>query len=120
MDLKNYLLEYVSSGRRKLNSSHPVEPDTILKAGDIVRIKDKEWFDSLEKMSGGTRIVHSGDTTISFTHTMAKYLGYKVVIVNTRQMYGYLEPRYRVRLCDDGNSRELVGYVFSNEMLEYI
>lgn len=115
MDLKNYLLEYVSSGRRKKNI--PVEPDTVLKVGDIVRIRDEEWFDSLEKDSYGYGIVRYNGTTISFSPTMAKYLGCTVEIVELSRKSGY--PRYRVRLYNDGNSRELDDYVFSNEMLEY-
>jgi hypothetical protein len=118
MDLKNYLLEYVSSGRRK--KSIPVEPDTVLKVGDVVRIKDEKWFDSLEKDSGGYGLINSGDTTISFTPTMKKYLGYTVEIVKSYRKFGYGEPRYKVRLYDGGNSREIEDYVFSNEMLEYI
>jgi hypothetical protein len=118
MDLKNYLLEYVSSGRGKKNI--PVEPDTILKVGDVVRIKDEKWFDSLEKDGGGYGLIRTDDATISFTRTMTKYLGCTVEIVKSYRKFGYGEPRYKVRLYNVGNTREIEDYVFCNDMLEYI
>lgn len=121
MDLKNYLLEYVSSGRRR-KKNIPVEPDKVLNDGDVVRIKDKEWLETLRSDTTGWRYIdYPGVKTISFTPVMANYLGREVMVVKSMvDNSGWV--RYKVRLTD-GNSRDnnIIGnFVFTNEMLEYI
>lgn len=123
MDLKNYLLEYVSSGRRR-NKNIPVEPDTILKVGDIVRIKDLDWYDSLEKDDGGNALVVNGtgdsDDSEVFVEPMKEYLGKKVTIAKVFSRNSIRKAvRYSVRLAE-GESRKELDWVFTNGMLEYI
>jgi hypothetical protein len=117
MNLKNYLLEYVSSGRSKrIKSGHPVESDTLLTVGDILRVKDMEWFDSLEKDDYGEGVIRYGKGYILFTRSMIKYLDEKVVI--QKVMEGNI-PRYNVSLL--GKKDSIIGqYTFTNDMLEYI
>ena len=120
MDLKNYLLEYVSSGRRK-RIGIPVEPDTVLKPGDTVRIKDGKWFDSLEKDSKGDGVVVNkpGDTEM-FTEPMTEYLGKKVIVT---AVFSKNNAKRSVRyfVCPaEGDNQEELDWIFTNEMLEYI
>lgn len=117
MDLKNYLLEYVSSGRRRKKIGTPVEPYTWLSVGDEVMVKDEEWLDSLEKDSDGDGIINYKNAgSIIFTGTMKRYLGERVIISNV--IPGKI-PRYNVRLPDK-NPSPVELFVFTNEMLEYL
>jgi hypothetical protein len=122
MNLKNYLLEYVSSGRGKKNI--PVEPDTILKVGDVVRVKDEKWFDSLEKNRSDYGIV-SGSVKnhdlVIFTRRMTKYLGKTVIIRHVYKKTPVIKVlQYGVDLYEEGEEPKPIDYVFTNEMLEYI
>ena len=124
MDLKNYLLEYVSSGRGRKKSGIPVEPDTILKVGDVVRIKDEDWFSSLEKNRSGYGIVSGSiknHDLVLFTERMTKYLGKTVVIRHVYPKNNVTKVlQYGVELYEEGEEPKAIDYVFTNEMLEYI
>ena len=128
MNLKNYLLEYVSSGRRKRIDTS-VEPDTVLKPGDIVRIKDEKWFDSLKKSNGnGQASVDKDGVVMWFSQAMTEFLGEKVVIVRVPDKddrhdgnyhNGNFYPIYKVELADGSNS-DIGKFLFTNDMLEYV
>lgn len=110
---------YVSSGRGRKKSGIPVEPDAVLKVGDIVRIKDEKWFDSLETMDciHNFGYIYYGNTSVAVTPTMTQYLGCTVEITMQADFVHY--TGYKVKLAN-GDSREIEGYLFTNEMLEYI
>ena len=126
------LILYVSSGRRKSNSGHPVEPDAVLEVGDIVRIKDNKWFDSLEKNGCGDGMVKD-HSFLLFTTEMKCLLGVEVRIsgINIREGENGPVPTYQMECAvgTDGKNGETISEDcicclmfsnFSNEMLEYI
>lgn len=101
------------------HAGDPVESDTVLKIGDMVRIKDKEWFDSLNKDKDGDGLVtceiNNEDHTF-FTKAMTKWLGKEIVI---RKVFDNDWPCYIIALAE--NNKDIIeGYLFTNEMLEYI
>ena len=123
MDLKNYLLEYVSSGRGRVWDKN-IPKDTVLEVGTVVRIKDEDWFSSLEKNNSGYGIVSGSiknNDLVLFTGRMTKYLGKTVII---RHVYKKNSVRkvllYDVDLYEEGEEPKVIDYVFTNEMLEYI
>ena len=126
------LILYVSSGRRKSNSGHPVEPDAVLEVGDVVRIKDEKWFDSLEKDWSGDGIVE-GCGFLLFTTEMKCLLGKTVRVsgIEIRECDKGPVPTYQMECVvgADGNIDETIREAcilrlkfssLSNEMLEYI
>lgn len=125
MNLKNYLLEYVSSGRRK-RFGIPVEPGTILKSGEVVRIKDEKWFNSLKKSNGnGQASVDKDGVVMWFSRDMTEFLGDEVVITRLAEKtdydyhYGNFYPLYKVELADGRNS-DIGKFLFTNDILEYV
>lgn len=102
------------------HTGYPVESDTVLEIGAIVRIKDKEWFDSLNKDRIGNGIVKDGEVNLSVTTCMQKYLGEVVKITKVKFNQISKSPRYSVELEDRKDCNDLDIYVFCNEMLEYI
>ena len=115
MDLKNYLLEYVSSGRR--NKNIPVEPDTALKVGEIVRIKDEEWFDSLEKDDSGIMYINYPETVVLIPSAIREYSGYTVEISKRKITEGGL-MLYHIKSFNT-NDKRIKSFVVTNDMLEY-
>ena len=103
----------------------PVESDTVLEIGDMVRIKDKEWFDSLEKGGCEDRIVSVDKKGVKMyfgNYSMKKFLGCEATIkriCDKSEYYGDFYPVYRLELPDKKNN-SIESYFFTNEMLEYI
>jgi len=97
-----------------------IEPFVVLKVGDVVRIKDKKWFDSLEHDEYGYGLVKDGEIYLSFTTRMQEYLGEVVKITKVKFNQTTNSPRYYVGLVDRKDFYYLDMYVFSNEMLEYL
>ena len=120
--LKEYLSTKVAKPIDK-KSHTDIDPEVVLKVGDIVRIKDKEWFDSLEHDRFGYGLVKDGVdgvVNLSVTTCMQQYLGEIVKITKVKFNPKSKSPRYSVELANGKNSNDLDIYVFSNEMLEYL
>lgn len=101
-------------------SHNDIDPEVVLKVGDIVRIKDKEWFDSLEHDNFGYGLVKDGEFYLSFTTRMQEYLGEIVKITKVKFNQVTKSPRYCVELVSRKDSNDLDIYIFSNDMLEYL
>ena len=97
-----------------------IDPEVILKVGDVVRIKDKEWFDSIEHDRFGYGLVKDGVVNLSVTPCMQKFLGEVVKITKVKFNPKSKSPRYSVELVNGKNSNDLDIYVFCNDMLEYL
>lgn len=123
MDLKNYLLEYVSSGRGRVLDKN-IPKDTVLEVGTVVRVKDEDWFSSLEKNHSGYGIVSGSiknHDLVLFTERMTNYLGKTVVIRHVYPKNNVTKVlQYGVDLYEEGEKPKAIDYVFTNEMLEYI
>lgn len=104
----------------------PVESDTVLEIGDTVRIKDKEWFDSLkENEYGAGKIVSVDKNGVRMyfgTTGMQKVLGCEATIkkiCDKNEYNGDFYPVYRLELLNKTDN-DIKRYLFTNEMLEYV
>jgi hypothetical protein len=84
----------------------------------VVRVKDAEWFKSLERDSSGMAVLKYG-FEMYFPDEMKEFLGMKVEIVESSTLFGTETPGYRVETTD-GKQHGIGSYTFTNEMLEYI
>lgn len=110
---------YISSGRRR-KENYPVEDCAALNVGDVVRIKDAEWLESLEKDLSGTPMLKYGDGfEMYFPDAMKEFLGMEVEIIEVSTLFRSEIPRYRVKTTD-GKWHGIGSYSFTNDMLEYI
>lgn len=107
----------ISSRRNRL------EVETDLNVGDIVRVGDHRWYDSLPEYTGEFQCLSNGvekwpnkDNHTVFTEDMKRYLGKRVMVVDV--IYDDDGPNYEVKGVDD----DLTGieqFIFTNDMLFY-
>lgn len=118
--MKNTQHKYLSNKVVNPIDVKSIEPFVVLKVGDIVRIKDKEWFDSLEHNNVGYGLVKDGDHYLSITARMQECLGEVVKIRKVTFNPQTKSPRYYVELVNRTDSNYLGGYAFCNDTLEYL
>ncbi len=94
----------------------------ILNVGEIVQVKDKEWYDNLPVYTGEFRMgtqVEKWPTercNIVFTEEMTRFLGMKMEVL---EVVDDAEGMFYVMRSVDGSipDSEIAGYSFINEML---
>ena len=107
----------ISSKRNRLN----VETD--LKVGDIVRVGDQNWYDSLPEYTGEDMYLSNGvekwpnkDNNTVFTEDMKRYLDKRVRVVYV--IHDSDRPNYTVCGVDE-ELPEIEQFIFTNDMLFY-
>lgn len=97
--------------------------ETDLKVGDIVRVGDQSWYDSLPEYTGEFRYLSNGiekwpnkDGSTVFTEDMKRYLDKRVMVVEV--IYDSEGAHYELRGVDE-ELPEIKQFIFTNDMLFY-
>lgn len=108
----------ICSGRN--NYGIPVERDTVLDIGDLVKVKDIDWFNSLFADDDGDKILDI-NRNYMFTVEMKPLLG-KVLKVSRVITDKYGDTVYRMEYIKGFEMKEpyLFNTTFVNEMFESI